>query len=116
MIGIIVGIMWNGQAGDKQKNIFPVQGAIFICCVNATMDTIFQTALVMPNLRPLVRREYHNGYWRLWSFYLASVITHAALQCFNIILLGIPVSRSRADAETEARALRLTAFFRSFAL
>ena len=56
-----LGIVWLDQAGTTQASIFTVEGALFACSLNGTMDTIFQTALLLPKLRALLRREYRNG-------------------------------------------------------
>ncbi len=57
LIGLILGVVWIGQAGDTQPSIFPVQGALFACCLNGTLDTVYLMALLLPNLKPLLFRE-----------------------------------------------------------
>ena len=44
MVGVIMGVAWQGQADQPltQSAVFPVQGALFMVCLNAAMDTIFQ--------------------------------------------------------------------------
>ena len=60
-IGVVLGVVWYGQAGTTQDSIFPVTGALFACCLNGTMDTVFQTALLIPNMKALLLREFRNG-------------------------------------------------------
>lgn len=91
VIGIVLGTVWYGQAGDEQSNIFPVQGALFACCLNGTMDTVFQTALLVPKIRALIRREYRNGSYSVLPLQLALIVCHGIFQNFNIICLSIPV-------------------------
>ena len=91
VIGIVLGTVWYGQAGDEQANIFPVQGALFACCLNGTMDTVFQTALLVPKIRALIRREYRNGSYSVLPLQLALIVCHGIFQNFNIICLSIPV-------------------------
>ena len=31
-VGVMVGLVWLGQAGDKNEDIFTTEGAMFVCC------------------------------------------------------------------------------------
>ena len=44
MVGVLMGVAWQGQVDQPltQSAVFPVQGALFMVCLNAAMDTIFQ--------------------------------------------------------------------------
>lgn len=91
VIGIVLGTVWLNQAGNEQANIFPVQGALFACCLNGTMDTVFQTALLVPKIRALIRREYRNGAYAVLPLQMSLVVCHAVFQNINIVCLSIPV-------------------------
>jgi len=90
-IGVVLGVVWWGQAGTTQDSIFPVQGALFACCLNGTMDTVFQTALLVPNIKPLLLREFRNGYYALLPMQLALYAVNALAQNLNIAFLAVPV-------------------------
>ena len=55
------------------------------------MDTVFQTALLVPNIKPLLLREFRNGYYALLPMQLALYAVNALAQNLNIAFLAVPV-------------------------
>eukprot|EP01047_Picozoa_sp_COSAG01_P032893 COSAG01_NODE_2397_length_7771_cov_12.578076_5_plen_204_part_00 len=90
-IGVVLGIVWMNQAGPTNAAIFPTEGALFACCLNGALDTIFQTALLLPKLRALVLREYRNAYYPISPFLLSMLLCHMLAHTINIFCLAVPV-------------------------
>jgi len=94
---VILGVAWHGQASGDGSNsmtneaIFPVQGALFACCLNGVMDTVFQTALLLPTIKPLLFREFRNGYYGLPPLVLSLFAVHGLAQNAYIVALAVPV-------------------------
>ena len=51
---------------------------MFAVCLNGTLDTVFQTALLLPAVKPLLFREYRNGCYGLLPMQLALVAVNGA--------------------------------------
>jgi len=92
-VGIIIGIVWIGQGdGKTQKDIFPVQGALFIVSVNSMMDVTFQTALALTSSRNLLLRELRNNHYTLFPRHVAVLAVDCVLAALSTLALGVPVA------------------------
>ena len=90
-VGTIIGVVWVGQAGTSQADIFPVQGALFIVSVNSMMDTTFVTALALSRSRNLLLRELRNAHYSLLPRHVAVLSVDISLAALATLALGIPV-------------------------
>jgi len=91
-VGLMVGIIWLNKARKHtQPSIFTIQGVLFIVCLNSCMDTMMQTALLLPVFRSLIIREYRNGYYALPPYYASMAVCHSLAQTLNAMILAVPV-------------------------
>eukprot|EP00300_Choanocystis_sp_HF-7_P007105 c1508_g1_i1.p1 GENE.c1508_g1_i1~~c1508_g1_i1.p1 ORF type:complete len:433 (-),score=90.28 c1508_g1_i1:59-1357(-) len=91
-VGIIVGTAWSNQARHvTQDALFPTQGVCFMACLNTVLNTLLQTAMIVPTTRPLLIREYRNGYYSLIPLYISLLITNGIAQTINSWVFAVPV-------------------------
>jgi hypothetical protein len=81
----------------RLNDIFSMKGALFACCLNGTMDTVFQTALLMPSLKPLLFREYRNGAYALLPMMTALFVVNGVAQNVNIVALSVEPQQYNDD-------------------
>ena len=97
LIGVVVGVCWLNQARPDDDNlysstqIFPIQGALFVCCFSGVMDTLFPTITLMPTTKVLLLREYRNGMYSLPPYYFALLCNSVFFQSMNSIIMGVPI-------------------------
>jgi hypothetical protein len=92
MIGLLMGAAWFGQAVEPTNEaIPPTQGALFALALSALLDTTFQTATVLPQIYPLLSREWANGYYPVSSMLAALLVCHMLLHSVHIVLVAVPV-------------------------
>jgi hypothetical protein len=72
-IGLFIGVAWHGVASPVNSSIRAVQGVLFSLAVNSFLDSMLKTAIVVPLVRPLIVREWQNGYYSLSSLLPALV-------------------------------------------
>ncbi len=96
-VGVMVGVVWLDQAKPDddgfytQDSVFPVQGALFVCCFSSVMDTLFPTVMTLPATKLLLLREYNNGAYSLMPYFIAQLISLLFFQTINALFMGIPI-------------------------
>ena len=91
-VGLIVGILFNGQGRrDEYSAIFPVTSAMFIAVFNSNLDTTMETLLKAPTARALLRREWLNGLYRCESYFVALIGSNLLLAGVNTLALVVPL-------------------------
>lgn len=91
LLGVIIGLVWIGQAKNTQDSIFPVTGALFIVVMNSMMDTVMVTALSLASSRNLLLREIRNGFYTLLPRHVAVLVIDCVLACMAMMAQAIPV-------------------------
>lgn len=91
LVGVIIGLVWIGQAKNTQESIFPVTGALFIVIINSMMDTVMITALSLANSRNLLLREIRNGFYTLLPRHIAVLFIDCLLACLAMLSQAFPV-------------------------
>ena len=91
-VGLIVGILFNGQGSrDEYSAIFPVTSAMFIAVFNSNLDTTMETLLKAPTARALLRREWLNGLYACESYFVALMGANLLLAGVNTLALVLPL-------------------------
>jgi hypothetical protein len=101
--GLVVGTVWFQQEVEQQKSIFPILGVMSMLTTIAVFDSFLNLILTFPLTRAVHFREYHNGYYHLVPYFLASM----AMACLQssvyliadagiiFVMVGLPFSVGR---------------------
>ena len=91
-VGLLVGIIWlNEGRSDSFASIYPTIGALFLVVNNSSLDILLETVLQFPIARALLRREYNNGYFTVFSYWLSLLLSNLFICTLNALLLAVPV-------------------------
>lgn len=91
IVGVLVGVVWYGQADSTNKGIFPTTGALFLAVNSCIMDTLFGLVMLFPAQQALLRREYNNGMYSLPSYFLGQLMSGFVFQCIYCFFLATPL-------------------------
>eukprot|EP00511_Aplanochytrium_stocchinoi_P012552 CAMPEP_0204876000 /NCGR_PEP_ID=MMETSP1348-20121228/47392_1 /ASSEMBLY_ACC=CAM_ASM_000700 /TAXON_ID=215587 /ORGANISM="Aplanochytrium stocchinoi, Strain GSBS06" /LENGTH=635 /DNA_ID=CAMNT_0052032707 /DNA_START=208 /DNA_END=2112 /DNA_ORIENTATION=- len=76
-IGVLLGVIFYGQADGSSESVFTAQSALFFIVLSSTMDTTMKALLEYPQIKPLVVREYRNGAFRIFPYFMAQLVSNS---------------------------------------
>ena len=92
MVGLLVGIIWLNEGRSQSfTSIFPTIGSLFLIVNNSSLDVLLDTVLHFPLSRALLKREYNNGMFSVFAFWLSTTLSNLMLCTLNALLLALPV-------------------------
>eukprot|EP00929_Paragymnodinium_shiwhaense_P121717 TRINITY_DN9406_c0_g1_i1.p1 TRINITY_DN9406_c0_g1~~TRINITY_DN9406_c0_g1_i1.p1 ORF type:complete len:619 (+),score=132.95 TRINITY_DN9406_c0_g1_i1:56-1912(+) len=90
-VSLLVGICW-WQAATPAKALksFTITGVMFMFSMNCLMDNLFDTVMRFPLTKQLFLREYKNGCYSSFAWYIAYMAQVMLFQIMFTLLLVLP--------------------------
>jgi ABC-type multidrug transport system ATPase subunit len=91
-VGVMVGVVWWKKADPpRQAALLSIQGALFMLVFNGVIETLALTILSFPLVRSLLLREYKNGNYSIFSFYVAVILSMTMFGILYVLVMAIPI-------------------------
>lgn len=90
-VGVLIGLVWLNQWDTTQESRFIVSSALFVSLVLWIIDTVFRTITSFPCSRPLLIREYRNGWYGLLPVYTATLGAHLLMNAMYAAVASVPI-------------------------
>ncbi|KHJ83313.1 ABC-2 type transporter [Oesophagostomum dentatum] len=86
IMGIFIGLLYL-RTPLTRVGIANLNGALFYIVGELTYSTLFGILTCLPNDYPLVVREYHDGIYYVFSYYLARILSYIPLFSIDGLLM-----------------------------
>ncbi|MFH4979738.1 hypothetical protein AB6A40_006447 [Gnathostoma spinigerum] len=98
-MGIFLGLLYF-QTPMDQDGVISIKGALFYYISELTYSTMFGIQTFLPSDFPLLVREYHDGIYPVFCYYLAKVLSYLPIftmdgmimVCLSYFLIGLRFS------------------------
>lgn len=90
-VSVLIGLCWWQTASPpKASKAFTVTGLMFMFTMNCIMDNLFDTVIRFPLTKALLLREYKNGCYSSFSWYVAYLVQTLLFQVLFTLCLLVP--------------------------
>mmetsp|Transcript_6714 Transcript_6714/g.7707 ORF Transcript_6714/g.7707 Transcript_6714/m.7707 type:complete len:633 (+) Transcript_6714:74-1972(+) len=79
--GLLLGVVFIDQVDGSNDSVFTAQSALFFIVLSAAMDTTFKALMEYPQIKPLVVREYRNGAFDIFPYFIAQLTSQSIFDC-----------------------------------
>ncbi|CAD5214935.1 unnamed protein product [Bursaphelenchus xylophilus] len=85
-MGVFLGLLYlNGEL--NQDGVMSMKGALFYYIAELTYSTIFGIQSFVPKAFPLLAREYHDGVYPVWCYYVSMIFAYLPLFTIDGIIM-----------------------------
>ena len=93
VIGVFFGAIWVnvGEKPIESDDIASIDALFFVTMTITFCNALIQTVLLVPQIKPVLRRECQNGLYAVLPWYAAYAIFYCALHAASIVLLVVPI-------------------------
>ncbi|CAP36889.1 Protein CBR-WHT-6 [Caenorhabditis briggsae] len=75
LFGLFIGLLYLRTDYNEDHGIHNINGALFFIVGEYIYSTSYAIMMFLNNEFPLIAREYHDGLYNLWTYYIARCLT-----------------------------------------
>uniref|UniRef100_A0A7S3UXL6 ABC transporter domain-containing protein n=1 Tax=Aplanochytrium stocchinoi TaxID=215587 RepID=A0A7S3UXL6_9STRA len=86
VMALLLGTIFIGQSDGTNDGVFTSNGGMFFIVMSTIMRVISSTILEYPLIKPLLIREYRNGAFSIFPYFLAQLLNNTLFESFGSFL------------------------------
>ncbi len=92
LVGLMIGLVWYKASNPpKQINLESIEGAILLCVMSGSIQTLGLTLITFPIVRSILLREYRNGSYSVFAFYVAQLMSLILFSSIYVLVMVVPL-------------------------